>query len=246
MSDLTGRVALVTGGSRGIGAAIATRLAEVGAAVAVTYAQADHQARQVVAQIVERGGRAAVIQADLTEAKAAVNAVEQTVKELGGLDILVNNAGFLAYGAIDDITVEELDRVLAVDVRSVILAAQAAAAHLTDGGRIINIGSCFNGHVPGANVVLQATAKSALIGFTKALARELGPRGITVNTIDPGPIDTDMNPADGETAEFQRGLTALGRYGEVADIAAAVAYLAGAGGRFVTGTSIAVDGGYTI
>jgi NAD(P)-dependent dehydrogenase (short-subunit alcohol dehydrogenase family) len=157
----------------------------------------------------------------------------------------VNNAGFLAYGPLAAVSAEDLDRVLAVDVRSVFLAAQAAARHMGDGGRIISIGSCFNGRVPGSNFVLQAMAKSALTGLTKGLARELGPLGITVTIVDPGPIDTEMNPAGGESADFQRSLTALGRYGEADDIAAAVAYLAGPGGRYITGTTLAVDGGYT-
>ncbi|MEV6979398.1 3-oxoacyl-ACP reductase family protein [Kitasatospora sp. NPDC093806] len=245
MSDLTGKVALVTGGSRGIGAAVAKKLAAQGAAVAVTYVQAADQARDVVKEIEAAGGRAVAVEADLTQPTAAADAVAQTVRELGRLDILVNNAGFLAYGPLEEVTAEYLDRVLAVDVRSVILAAQAAAAHLGEGGRIINVGSCFNGRVPGANFVLQATAKSALVGFTKALARELGPRGITVTTVDPGPIDTDMNPADGDSADFQKNLTALGRFGEAEDIAASVAFLAGPGGRYITGTALAVDGGYT-
>ncbi|GAA1985543.1 SDR family NAD(P)-dependent oxidoreductase [Kitasatospora viridis] len=246
MGELTGKVALVTGGSRGIGAAVAKRLAGAGAAVALTYVSAAGQAEAVAKEIEAAGGRALVVRADLTEPGAAAEAVETTVRELGGLDILVNNAGFLTYGPLDGITAEELDRVLAVDVRSVLLAAQAAARHMTAGGRIISIGSCFNGRVPGANFVLQATAKSALVGLTKGLARELGPRGITATIVDPGPIDTDMNPADGESAEFQRSLTALGEFGTAEDIAAAVEYLAGPAGRYVTGTSIAVDGGYTV
>ncbi|MEU5432471.1 SDR family oxidoreductase [Streptomyces sp. NPDC020719] len=245
MSDLTGKVALITGGSRGIGAATAKRLAAAGAAVALTYVQAEDQARAVAKDIEADGGRALVIQADLTQPTAAAEAVEQTVRELGRIDILVNNAGFLTYGPLDEVSVDELDRVLAVDVRSVFLAAQAAARHMGQGGRIISIGSCFNGRVPGPNFVLQAMAKTALVGLTKGLARELGPREITATIVDPGPIDTDMNPAAGETADFQRSLTALGQYGAADDIAAAVAYLAGPGGRYVTGTALAVDGGYT-
>ncbi|MEU8323810.1 SDR family oxidoreductase [Nonomuraea sp. NPDC048881] len=246
MSDLTGKVALVTGGSRGIGAAIAKRLADAGAAIALTYIQAADQAREVAQQVEADGGRAAVVRADLAQPNAAAEAVEQTVRQLGRIDILVNNAGFLSYGPLAEVSAADLDRVLAVDVRSVFLAAQAAARHMGEGGRIISIGSCFNGRVPGSNFVLQAMAKSALTGLTKGLARELGPRGITATIVDPGPIDTDMNPADGETADFQRSLTALGRYGEAADIAAAVAYLAGPSGRYVTGATLAVDGGYTI
>ncbi|MFF2147343.1 3-oxoacyl-ACP reductase family protein [Kitasatospora sp. NPDC058190] len=245
MSELTGKVALVTGGSRGIGAAVAKRLAAEGAAVALTYVRAEEQARTVVKEIEAAGGRAVAIRADLVEPDAAARAVEETVRELGGIDILVNNAGFLTYGPLAEVSVEELDRVLAVDIRSVFLAAQAAARHMGEGGRIISVGSCFNGRVPGANFVLQATAKTALTGLTKGLARELGPRGITATIVDPGPIDTDMNPADGDSADFQRGLTALDRFGEAEDIAAAVAFLAGPGGRYVTGTALAVDGGYT-
>ncbi|MFD8702407.1 3-oxoacyl-ACP reductase family protein [Kitasatospora sp. NPDC059648] len=244
-SDLTGKVALVTGGSRGIGAAVAKRLAAEGAAVALTYVRAQEQALTVVEEIEAGGGRAVAIRADLVEPEAAASAVEETVRQLGGIDVLVNNAGFRTYGPLDEVSVEELDRVLAVDVRSVFLAAQAAARHMGDGGRIISIGSCFNGRVPGSNFVLQATAKTALIGLTKGLARELGPRGITAAVVDPGPIDTDMNPADGDSAAFQRSLTALDRFGEAGDIAAAVAFLAGPGGRYVTGTALAVDGGYT-
>ncbi|HEV2640187.1 MAG TPA: SDR family oxidoreductase [Actinocrinis sp.] len=245
MTDLTGKVALVTGGSRGIGAAVARKLAEAGAAVALTYVQAEDQARDVATKIEADGGRAVVIRADLTDPAAAAAAVEQTVRELGRIDILVNNAGFLAYGPLAEVTAEDLDRVLAVDIKAAFLGAQAAAAHMVEGGRIISIGSCFNGRIPGENFVLQATAKTALVGLTKGLARELGPRGITATMVDPGPIDTDMNPADGDSADFQRGLTALGRYGEAEDIAAAVVYLAGPGGRYITGTSLAVDGGYT-
>ncbi|MEU6972974.1 3-oxoacyl-ACP reductase family protein [Kitasatospora aureofaciens] len=244
-NELTGKVALVTGGSRGIGAAVAKRLAAEGAAVALTYVRAEEQARTVVKEIEAAGGRAVAIRTDLVEPEAATRAVEETVRQLGGIDVLVNNAGFLTYGPLDEVSVEELDRVLAVDVRSVFLAAQAAARHMGEGGRIISIGSCFNGRVPGANFVLQATAKTALVGLTKGLARELGPRGITATVVDPGPIDTDMNPADGDSAAFQRSLTALDRFGEAEDIAAAVAFLAGPGGRYVTGTALAVDGGYT-
>ncbi|MEV6007067.1 3-oxoacyl-ACP reductase family protein [Streptomyces sp. NPDC051976] len=245
MKELSGKVALVTGASRGIGAVTARRLADGGAAVVLTYARSADRARAVAKEIEADGGRALAVQSDLTGPTAAVDAVEWTVRELSRLDILVNNAGFLTYGPLQEVPVEELDRVLAVDVRSVFLAAQAAARHMSDGGRIISIGSCFNGRVPGSNFVLQAMAKSALIGLTKGLARELGPRGITATVVDPGPIDTDMNPADGDSADFQRGLTALGHFGQAQDIAAAVAYLAGPGGRYITGTSLAVDGGYT-
>jgi 3-oxoacyl-[acyl-carrier protein] reductase len=246
MTYLTDKVALVTGGSRGIGAAISQRLADAGAAVALTYVRAQDQAREVAEQIEAAGGKATTLRADLSEPDAAAKAVERTVRELGRIDILVNNAGFLAYGPLADVSVADLERVLAVDIRSIFLASQAAARHMTDGGRIISIGSCFNGRVPGGNFVLQAMAKSALVGLTKGIARELGPRGINATIVDPGPIDTAMNPADGETADFQRSLTALNRYGNAEDIAAAVVYLAGPGGRYITGTALAVDGGYTV
>jgi 3-oxoacyl-[acyl-carrier protein] reductase len=246
MGELTGKVALVTGGSRGIGAAIARRLAAEGAAVALTYVRAAEQAQRTAELIEKDGGRALVVQADLALPHAAAEAVERTVQELGRLDIVVNNAGFLTYGPLEEVTEEELDRVLAVDVRSVFRTVQTAARHLPEGGRIITVGSCFNGRVPGGNFVLQATAKAALLGLTKGLARELGPRGITATMVDPGPIDTDMNPATGETADFQRSLTALGEYGRAEDIANAVAFLAGPGGRYVTCTTLAVDGGYTV
>jgi len=242
---LAGRVALVTGGSRGIGAAVARRLARDGAFVGITYLQAEEPARTVAKEIEADGGRAIVIQADLTDPASAVDAVDRTVAEFGRIDILVNNAGYLAYAPLEDVTPEDLARVLAVDVAAPVLAARAAAEHFGEGGRIITVGSCFNGRVPGANFVLQATAKAALVGYTKALARELGPRGVNVTMVDPGPIDTDMNPADGESADFQRGLTALGQYGHVDDIAGAVSFLAGPGGRFVTGASLPVDGGFT-
>ncbi|KRC51732.1 oxidoreductase [Leifsonia sp. Root227] len=244
-AELAGKVALVTGGSRGIGAAIAVTLASSGAKVALTYANSPDRADAVANRIRDDGGIASAIHADLAEPDAARGAVERTVNDFGRIDIVVNNAGFLTSGPLQDVSVAELDRVLAVDLRSVFLASQAAARHMSEGGRIISIGSCFNGRVPGPGAVLQAMAKSALIGLTNGLARELGPRGITATMVDPGPIDTEMNPADGDTADFQRSLTALGRYGEVEDIAAAVAYLAGPGGRYVTGASLAVDGGYT-
>ncbi|MFE9428597.1 SDR family oxidoreductase [Kitasatospora sp. NPDC006697] len=245
-NELAGKVALVTGGSRGIGAEVARKLAGAGAAVAITYVQAADQAGAVVKQIEAAGGTAIAIRADLAASGDAEAAVARTIGELGRLDVLVNNAGHFTYGALHEVTTEELDRVLAIDVRSVFLAAQAAARQMADGGRIISIGSCFNGRVPGDSLVLQATAKAALIGLTKGLARELGSRGITSNVVDPGPIDTDMNPADGETADFQAGLTALGRYGKVEDIADTVLFLAGPTGNFITGAAIPVDGGYTV
>lgn len=245
MAGLAGKVALVTGGSRGIGAAIATRLAEDGADVAFTYLNATEQAKSVRADIESRGRRALAIQADSGDADAVVEAVTRTVGELGRLDILVNNAGVFPYGPIDDVTSEELERTLAVHVRGVFLATQAAVRHMGPGGRVISIGSCFAERVPYEGVALYAMTKSALIGFTKGLARDLGPRGITANVVHPGSTNTDMNPADGEGADHERSFIVLGHYAEPADIAATVSHLAGESGRYITGASIAVDGGFS-
>ena len=241
--ELTGRVALVTGGSRGIGAAIASRLAREGAAVALTYTRAAEAAQTVAKQIEADGGRALVIQADNADPAAVTAAVERTVRELGRLDILVNNAGIFEGGPLDAITVDQLDRLWAVDVRAVFLASQAAARHMT-GGRIINIGSALTERVPAPGLTPYAMAKSALTGLTKGLARDLAGQGITVTTILGGAVDTDMNPADGPAADMLRSVTALGRYGTAAEIAAVVARLAGEAGQYITGTTIAVDGGF--
>jgi 3-oxoacyl-[acyl-carrier protein] reductase len=245
MSELTGKVALVTGGSRGIGAAIARRLAAEGAAVAFTYAASADKAQAVAKQIDADGGRALVIQADSADPGAITRAVEQTVRDLGQLDILVNNAGIFASGPLDELTMEQADRLWAVDVRAVLAASQAAARHMTEGGRIISIGSALADRVPIPGLTLYAMCKAALTGMTRGLARDLGPRGITATVVHAGLIDTDMNPADGPGAGFLRPVTAVGRYGSVDDIAAAVAHLAGDGSRYVTGTAITVDGGFT-
>jgi 3-oxoacyl-[acyl-carrier protein] reductase len=244
MEELAGKVALVTGGSRGIGAAIARRLARDGAAVALTYASSADKARAVAKQIDADGGRALVIQADNADPRAVTAAVEQTVEDLGRIDILVNNAGIFTGGPLEAATVEQADRLWAVNVRAALVAAQAAARHMGEGGRIIMIGSALTERVPIPGLTLYAMAKSALTGLTKGLARDLGPRGITVTVVHGGLIDTDMNPADGPGAEFLRTVPALGRYGRPEDIAAAVAHLAGADGRYVTGTAITVDGGF--
>jgi 3-oxoacyl-[acyl-carrier protein] reductase len=244
MTELSGRVALVTGGSRGIGAAIARRLAGDGATVALTYASAADKAQAIAKHIEADGGKALVIQADNADPSAATGAVEQTVRDLGRIDILVNNAGIFSGGPLDQITLQELDQILAVDVRAVFLASQAAARHMTDGGRIITIGSALTERVPADGMTLYTMCKSALTGLTKGLARDLGPRGITVTAVHGGLIDTDMNPADGPAAAFFSGVTALGRYGTAEDIAATVAHLAGDGGRYITGTAITVDGGF--
>ncbi|MGW0515710.1 SDR family NAD(P)-dependent oxidoreductase [Crossiella sp. NPDC003009] len=244
MTDLSGKVALVTGGSRGIGAEIARTLAANGAAVGLTYRGSADQAQAIEKEIRADGGRALAIQADGADPEAARAAVETTAAEFGGFDILVNNAGVFPSGPLEEVTLAELDRTLDLHVRSVFLAAQTAARHLGEGGRIINIGSCLTHRLPGPGMTLYAMSKSALTGLTKGLARDLGPRGITAVVVDPGPTDTDMNPAEGPAADYLRGFIALGHYGHARDIAGMVAHLAGPGGRFVTGTSILVDGGF--
>jgi 3-oxoacyl-[acyl-carrier protein] reductase len=244
MTGLSGKVALVTGGSRGIGAAIARRLAGDGADVALTYASAADKAQAVAKQIEADGGRALVIKADNADPSAATGAVEQTVRDLGRIDILVNNAGIFTGGPLEELTVEQVDRILAVDVRAVFLASQAAARHMTEGGRIITIGSAMTERVPAPGMSLYAMCKSALTGLTKGLARDLGPRGITATVVHGGLIDTDMNPADGPNADLFSSVTALGRYGTADDIAATVAHLAGDAGRYITGTAVTVDGGF--
>ncbi|QCX79451.1 Cyclic-di-GMP-binding biofilm dispersal mediator protein [Streptomyces sp. YIM 121038] len=245
MTDLQGKAALVTGGSRGIGAAIVKRLAHDGADVAFTYVSPAGKAKAeaVVAEVEALGRRAVAVQADAADAAAVTGAVERAARELGRLDILVNNAGVFPSGPVEEVSLDELDRTLAIHARAAFLGAQAALAHLPEGGRIVSIGSNLVGRAPFPGIVLYSMSKSALIGFTKALARELGPRGITVNLVNPGSTDTDMNPADGRSADFQRGLSALGRYAQADDIAATVAHLVGPGGRSITGADFTVDGG---
>ncbi len=244
--QLRGKVALVTGGSRGIGAATALRLAADGAAVALTYLSRKDRAEQVVKEIEQAGGQAWAIRADSADPEEVRSSVTGTADRFGRLDILVNNAGVGVLGPLEGISLQDIDRVLHINVRAPFLASQAAAGLLTDGGRIITIGSCMAERVAFPGGTLYATSKAALTGLTKTLARELGPRGITANLVHPGPVDTDMNPADGESAPLQAGLTALGAYGEGADVAATVAHLAGEGGRYITGASIAVDGGFAV
>ncbi|MEV6650842.1 SDR family oxidoreductase [Streptomyces sp. NPDC051219] len=244
MAALTGRTALVTGGSRGIGAATALRLAQDGADVAVTYVNGEDAARDVVRKIEATGRRGIAIRADSADADAAAGAVERALEGLGRLDILVNNVGIGVLGPLDGLERAEVDRVLAVNVRGVFLASQAAAARLGRDGRIITIGTCMTQRVPGPGGTLYAMSKSALIGLTKALARELGERGITANIVHPGPVDTDMNPADGPFAQAQTALTALGRFGGADEVAALVAFLAGNEAAYITGAEFAVDGGH--
>ena len=243
MAELTGKVALVTGGGRGMGAAMAMRLAEIGADVSITYAKSKERADEVVNLVEQQGRRAVAVKADSADAADVVTAVERTVGELGRLDILVNNAGVFPTGPIGDVTSEELDRTLNIHVRAVFLASQAAVRHMSDGGRIISIGSNLAERVPYPGITLYAMSKSALVGFTKGLARDVGSRGITVNLVQPGSTDTEMNPGDGDSAEEQRAACALGRYADAGEMADVVAYLAGSGASYITGAVLTADGG---
>ena len=243
MSGLKGKTALVTGGSRGMGAAIARRLATDGADVALTYVTSADKARNVVGDIERAGRRALAISADSADPTAVAAAVEKTVAAFGRLDILVNNAGIFIAKPLDELTLAEFDTMIAINVRAVFAATKAAAVHMGDGGRIISIGSNLAERAPSAGLSLYSLSKAALVGFTKGTARDLGPRGITVNVVHPGSTDTDMNPADGEHADGQRALMAIPRFGEPRNIASLVAWLASDEARFVTGAGFVIDGG---
>ena len=240
---LTGKRALVTGASRGIGAAIAKALADEGADVAITYEKSAESAAEVVRAIKAKGRRAVAVQADSADVAAVQASVEKAVAELGGLDILVNNAGILRLSELKDISLADIDAQLNVNVRAPIVASKAALPHLGKGGRIISIGSYFAERVPTPNLGVYASSKSALIAFTKALARELGPKEVTVNLVQPGSIDTDMNPSRSPAADALRQFMALGRFGKADDIANAVAFLASAKAQYITGSTLTVDGG---
>lgn len=241
---LSGKVALVTGGSRSIGAAISKRLAADGAAVSLTYSSSHERADEVVSAIEANAGQALAIRADAADTGAVTSAVSQTVKTFGRLDILVNNAGILILKPLQEISLVDFDRMLAVNVRGMFIAIQEAARHMPKGGRIINIGSINSDYIPFGGGALYALTKAAVVGLTKGLARDLGPRGITINNIQPGPTDTDMNPDSGPFAEQARRYIALERYAQASEIADFVAYLASPGASFITGASLRIDGGY--
>jgi 3-oxoacyl-[acyl-carrier protein] reductase len=240
---LEGKVALVTGGSRGIGAAIAKRLAADGARVAITYTKGADSAAAVVQAIERAGGKAIAIQADAADADAGKSAVEKTVATFGRLDVLVNNAGTAIPKTFEETTLEEMDRVLDINVRGVFVATQAALKHMKSGGRIISIGSAVGERVQTPGLVPYSATKGAVKIFTQGLSREVGGRGITVNNVQPGPIDTDLNPAAGEWAVPQKAATALNRYGQVDEVAALVAFVAGPESSYITGANLTVDGG---
>jgi 3-oxoacyl-[acyl-carrier protein] reductase len=240
---LEGKIALVTGGSRGIGAAIARRLAADGAKVAITYSKGADAAAEVVKTIERVGGQAVAIQADAAAADAVKGAIDKTVAAFGGLDILVNNAGTAIPNRFEDATLEELDRVIDINLRGTFIATQAALKHLNKGGRIIMIGSCVGERNMTPGLTPYAATKGAIKMFTQGLAREVGDRGITVNNVQPGPIDTELNPAAGDWAAPQKALTALNRYGTVDDVAALVAFVAGPEASYITGANLTVDGG---
>jgi 3-oxoacyl-[acyl-carrier protein] reductase len=241
--QLEGKIAFVTGGSRGIGAAIAKRLAADGANVVITYTKDANAAASVVKEI-ERGGRKALaIQADATDAGAVSAAIEKTVATFGGLDVLVNNAGTAIPMKFEDATLEELDRLIDLNIRGTFIATQAALKQMKNGGRIIMIGSCVGERNMTPGLAAYAATKGAVKMFAQSLSREVGSRGITVNNIQPGPIDTDLNPAAGDWAAPQKANTALNRYGTVGEVAALVAFVASPEASYITGANLTVDGG---
>jgi 3-oxoacyl-[acyl-carrier protein] reductase len=240
---LEGKIALITGASRGIGAAIAKRLAKDGAKVAITYAKGVDAAASIVKEIERDGGKAIAIQADATDAKAVATAVEKTVATLGRLDVLVNNAGTAIPKKFEETTLEEMDTMIDLNLRGTLAATHAALKQMNNGGRIITIGSCVGERMMTPGLVAYAATKGALKMFTQGLSREVGDRAITVNNIQPGPIDTDLNPASGDWAEPQIANTALKRYGTVDDVAALVSFVASPEASYITGASLTVDGG---
>jgi 3-oxoacyl-[acyl-carrier protein] reductase len=240
---LEGKIALITGGSRGIGAAIAKRLAADGATIAITYAKDTNAASAVVKTIEQSGGKAIAIQADAAKAEAVKAAVEKAFATFGQLDVLVNNAGTAIPKPFEEATLEEMDQVIDINIRGVFVATQAALKHMKSGGRIIMIGSAVGERVAAPGLVPYAGTKGAVKMFTQALAREIGNRGITVNNVQPGPIDTELNPAAGDWAVPQKAATALDRYGHVDEVAALVSFVAGPESSYITGANLTVDGG---
>jgi 3-oxoacyl-[acyl-carrier protein] reductase len=241
--SMVGKVALVTGGSRGIGAAIAKRLAADGASVAITYVTHPDSALEVVKAIEHDGGKAIAIKADAGDAPTMKEAIDKTVATFGQLDVLVNNAGTAIPKPFEETSLDEIDHILHLNVRGVMIATQEALKHMKSGGRIIMIGSCVGERVIAPGLVAYSATKGAVKMFAQGLAREIGGRGITVNNIQPGPIDTDLNPADDDWAVSQKAATALGRYGDVHEVAALVAFVAGPDSSYITGANLTVDGG---
>jgi 3-oxoacyl-[acyl-carrier protein] reductase len=244
VADLGGKAALVTGGSRGIGAAIAKRLARDGASVAITYRSGKDEANDVVRAIEAAGGRAIAIAADSADADAVRGAVAETVRAFGRLDVLVNNAAIASMAPIEEFALDEFDRMVAINVRAVFVAIQEAAKHMPDGGRIVTIGSVNADRMPFPGGHVYAMTKAAVAGLSRGVARDLGPRGITVNVVQPGPVDTDLNPASGPFADSLRAMMAIPRYARAEEIAAMVAYLAGPDAGLVTGACLTIDGGF--
>ena len=242
-NELSDKVALVTGGSRGIGAAIVRRLASDGAAVAFTYAASGEKAAALAAEMESDGRTTLAINADSADPNAVQAAVAKTADRFGRVDILVNNAGILVRGIVDEYDLADFDRMIAVNVRAVFVAVQAALPHMREGGRIITIGSVTADRAGFQGASVYGMTKGAVAALTRGLARDLGPRGITVNTIQPGPTATEMNASEELRAQV-RPLLAIGRMGKDTEVASLVAYLAGPESSFVTGAALTIDGGY--
>jgi len=243
---LTGKVALVTGGSRGIGAATAKALAEEGADVAISYSASPDKAEAVVAEMQKNGVRTVAFKADQADAKQVTELVQKVAKYFGKLDILVNNAGVFESGVVGDPSADlaRLDREFAINVGGVVAAVRAAVPLMTEGGRIVTIGSVIADRVSFPGLAGYAATKAAVVGYSQGWARDLGPKGITVNVVQPGPINTDMNPENSDFAQVQKASTALGRYGRPEELAAAVVFLASPKASYITGATLSVDGGY--